>query len=132
LNVIFLETSALLRLILGEKGADEIEKRIAKAERLLASRLIRVEAERALIRIGLARPEVQRSIPALERELRGIWAKIHFFEISEAICEHAGRIAPRSHLRTLDAIHLATYQRARKLHPEVEILSFDQRLMAEL
>lgn len=48
------------------------------------------------------------------------------------ICEHAGRVAPASRLRTLEAIHLATYVRARALSGDVEMLSYGDRLLTAL
>jgi predicted nucleic acid-binding protein len=46
----------------------------------------------------------------------------------EEVCELAGRIAPASHLRALDALHLATWQLARQHHADLEFLTFDTRL----
>ena len=132
MSALFVETSALLRLVLREKGAAEVEERISKASRLLASRLIKVEAERALIRVALDRPEIEGMLPVVEGDLRGIWAKMDFFEISVSVCDLAGRISPRSSLRTLDAIHLATYLRARELYPDAKMLSFDDRILAQI
>jgi hypothetical protein len=34
-------------------------------------------------------------------------------------------------LRTLDAIHLATFQRLREVDPSLEILTSDERLLAQ-
>ena len=69
---------------------------------------------------------------ALERELKRLWPKIDFIEVSRDICDLAGRLAPRSRLRSLDAIHLATYFRAKELDPAMEILTFDERIKQEI
>jgi predicted nucleic acid-binding protein len=59
-----------------------------------------------------------------------LWAKTDFLEINREICELACVVAPRSRLRSLDALHLATYHRALKADPGLELLSFDRRLLA--
>ena len=132
MSAVFLETSALLRMLFGEEGGDLVAKRLQEADRAVASRLIRVEAERALIRISLDQPGSHAPLLELERELKRLWPKIDFIEVTREICDRAGRIAPRSRLRSLDAIHLATYFRTRELDPKIEILTFDQRIKKEI
>ena len=132
MTAVFLETSALLRMLFGEEGGDHILERLKKAERAVASRLVRVEAERVLIRLSLDQPKSQNQVVELERELKHFWPKIDFIEMTHDICDLAGRISPRSRLRSLDAIHLATYFRMRELDPKIEILTFDERIMREI
>jgi predicted nucleic acid-binding protein len=130
--VVFLETSALLRLLLGEPGGDEVRRKLASAGRILASRLLRVESERALLRAVIEEPTLQASLPSLGRELRAVWPNVDMLEMTREICESAGRIAPGSRLRTLDAIHLATFNRVKEIAPEATMLTFDQRLLEAL
>ena len=131
MTAIFLETSALLRMLFDEEGGDLVSERLQNAERTVASRLIRVEAERVLIHLSLDRPRNQAQVLELERELRRLWPKMDFIEVTREICDLAGRIAPRSRLRSLDAIHLATYFRVKELDPDIELLTFDQRMSRE-
>ena len=132
MTAVFLETSALLRMLFGEEGGDFVVKRLQEADRAIASRLIRVETERALIHLSLDRPRSHRQLLDLERELKRLWPKIDFIEVSRDICDLAGRLAPRSRLRSLDAIHLATYFRAKELDPTIECLTFDDRIKQEI
>ncbi len=132
MSSVYLETSALLRMLLGEKGGDMVVEQLRRSERVVASRLLRVEAERVLIRLGLERPKSHRQLLELQRELRIFWPKVDFLEITPEICDLAGRVAPQSRLRSLDAIHLATYFRLRQLEPGLEMLTFDDRIMNEL
>ena len=99
---------------------------------MVASRLVRIEAERALIRFGLAGPALERAIPRIRRSLEALWTRIDCLEITPEVCDLAGRIGPASRLRTLDAIHLATFRLVQKLDPGLEMLSLDQRLLSEL
>ncbi len=84
------------------------------------------------MRLSLNRPEIERLLPNLERELKLFWPKVDFIEVTREICDLAGRIAPRSRLRSLDAIHLATYYRLRELDPSIQILTFDERIKSEV
>ena len=129
---VFLETSALLRMLFQEKGGDAVSKCLRGSGRVISSRLLRVEAERAVLRFGLDRPEHQMLQMHLERELKFFWPNLDFIEVTRDICELAGRIAPRSRLRSLDAIHLATYYRVQELDPSIKILTFDQRIKDEV
>jgi predicted nucleic acid-binding protein len=115
-----------------EEGGDGVRSQLASAERIIASRLLPVETERALLRAALDHPGLDRQLPDLERELRNVLCHIDLMEITREICEAAVRIAPRSRLRSLDALHLATFQRVRQLAPEAVLLTFDQRLLAAL
>ncbi len=129
---LFLETSALLRLVLKEEGGVGVEKKLLQASRVVASRLLKVETDRCLIRIALDRPDAERLLPVLRHQLQGIWARMTFIEMTRELCEVAGRVAPTSRLRTLDAIHLATFQFVRRSDPSIEMLTFDERLLAEV
>jgi predicted nucleic acid-binding protein len=119
-------------MLFHEKGGDAVSKRLRESGRVISSRLLRVEAERAVLRFGLDRPEHQRLQMQLERELKLFWPHVDFIEVTRDICDLAGRIAPRSRLRSLDAIHLATYCRVRELDPSIKILTFDQRIKDEV
>jgi predicted nucleic acid-binding protein len=127
---VFLETSALLRAVFQEQGGDGVEAKLRSSLRVVASRLIRVEAERALLRLALDGGAAAAHIPAWEYSLRRLWPVVDFFEMTAEICELAGRIAPRCGLRSLDAIHVATFHRVQQLEPGIELLSFDDRVLA--
>ncbi|MFO0984246.1 MAG: type II toxin-antitoxin system VapC family toxin [Planctomycetota bacterium] len=128
---VFLETSSLLRAIFREAGGAAVERRLRGAERIVASRLLRVEAERAVLRAAKDEPPAK-LIPDLQREVSELWPSIDFMEMTHEVCALAGRIAPRSRLRALDAIHLATFEIARRLDPSLEMLTHDERLLRAL
>jgi len=68
----------------------------------------------------------------MRRQLNRFWPKLDFIEISKDICDLAARIAPAARLRTLDAIHLATYHHVRELVPTLAMLSFDDRILEQV
>ncbi len=132
MTAVYLETSALLQMLFQDAHGAEVRDRLRASDDVVASRLVQVEARRALIRVRLDRPEVENLIPDLQRDLDALWPKMSFFEITREICDLAGRIAPGSRLRTLDAIHLATFHRLRRLHGDADMLTYDERLLREL
>jgi predicted nucleic acid-binding protein len=119
-------------MLLDESGGQGVAEAIRGAERVVASRLVRVEAERALLRVRLEAPEAERVMPDLSRSLRDMWARVDMMEVTEAVCREASRIAPASRLRILDVIHLATFHEFRRVDPSLQMLTFDAPLQREL
>lgn len=100
------------------------------AEALITSRLSLVETSRALIRAQDIGRITELQHTDLERMIEDIWSRCHAWEMTRAICERARNVAPRSGLRTLHAIHLATFLEARRLlGSQVELLATDERLL---
>lgn len=132
MKTLYVETSALLAAVFHEPRGKETIRRLKRADRLVASRLLRVEAQRALLRLALEHPKAERTIPAMRRQLNLFWPKLDFIEMTRDICDLAARIAPASRLRTLDAIHLATYHHVREFAPELDMLSFDDRILEQV
>jgi len=127
------DTSAVLRATLEAGTTPDLEAQIASADALITSRLTLVECSRALIRaVELERiSEIQRA--DVLRQLDELWSHCHIWEITRSICDHAAVVAPRTGLRTLDAIHLATFLEARRrLGAELHLLTTDARMRAAL
>jgi hypothetical protein len=92
-----------LRATLEQGTTPEIERRIGVAPVLVTSRLALVESARALLRVRL-----QGGVPEsrARRELDALWSRCELWEL-------AALLAPDKVLRTLDALHLATFLLAR-------------------
>jgi len=126
---LYLDTSAILRAVLESGTTPDIEKRIAAARTLIISRLALVEAGRAFHRIRASGEVSEEQLADAGRELDALWARCDIWELTPLVCEMASQVAPTSPLRTLDALHLATYLLARRRIAGVELLSADQRLL---
>jgi len=127
-SAIYLETSAFLRILFQESEYKKVEEKIKKSDFVVSSRLLKLEVERALIRYELDHPGHKIKVLNLKNELKNFWAKINFIELTENICELAGRIASDVRLRSLDALHTATFFYLKEQHAAIEILSFDSRI----
>ena len=125
---LYLETSAVLAAVL-EQGADpDLAARVAAADRLLTSRLSLVETGRAFLRLRLDGTLTEKDLADAAREADAIWGRCHIWELTAGICRNAASVAPYHRLRTLDALHLATWLEARRRLGDVELVTADRRL----
>lgn len=125
---IYLDTSAILRALLEAGASPDIERGLREARVLITSRLTVVEAARALLRLRQSGMVAEARLADAARELDALWARCDLWELSSAVCDLAAAIAPAKPLRTLDALHLATYLLARRRLGEVELVTADRRL----
>ena len=126
--ILYLDTSAVLRAVLARGTSPESESRLGSARHVITSRLSLVESARALLRLrqeGVA----ERVLSDAARELDSVWARCTIWELTREVADHAALIAPTRSLRTLDALHLATYFLARRAFgDELSLLTADRRL----
>jgi predicted nucleic acid-binding protein len=125
---LYLDTSAVLRAVLEAGLTPEIERRLREARVLVTSRLSRVEAARALVRLRHLAQVPEERLDVASREIEELWARCEIWELTPEVCATAERVAPASMPRTLDALHLATYLLARREIDGLELLTSDQRL----
>ena len=94
----YLDTSAAAKLLLAEDGSTALIDEINHVQpELVASLLLETELRR-----------MTRRIPELTQEMvSSVLAKVSLYTIEPAQFTHAG-LLPGAHLRSLDALHLAT------------------------
>jgi predicted nucleic acid-binding protein len=128
MKVVYIESSAVLHWILGQKGAAEVRGTVDQADVVLTSTLTLTETERALIRAetggALMGGDAQRLRGLLNRA-QAAWTRM---AVSENVLARASRPFPVEPVRTLDAIHLATALEFAAAYPDLRVLSFDRRL----
>jgi predicted nucleic acid-binding protein len=128
-TVLYLDTSVVLRAVLERGVSPDEERRIGEARILMTSRLALVEAARALLTVRQEGGLGEDMLADVAREIDSIWARCAIWELTSAVCDLAAQVAPLKPLRTLDALHLATYLLARRrLGSDVEMLTVDRRL----
>jgi predicted nucleic acid-binding protein len=125
---LYLDTSVALRATLEHGTTPALERRIAAAPVLLTSRLTLVEAARALVRVRLQGGVPESRLADARRGLDALWQRCELWELSPAVCDLASVLAPDRMLRTLDALHLATFLVARRRIEGLELLTADRRL----
>jgi len=118
--VIYLDTSALMKLVRIEAGSDDLADWLDQRIEMpwVTSTLAEVELPRAIIRTGQL--ERLASVPA-------VLARLDLFEIDDVIRSTA--VAYQDpHLRSLDAIHLATASVAASVANLAALVTYDSRL----
>lgn len=129
MKILYVETSAFLRVLFQEPGHEEISHKLESYDRLITSRLLKLESERAIIRAAkLQGVKRESTFLTLHSHLKVFWTQFDCIEISREICDWAGQLAPEANLRSLDAIHAATYRWLKLKVSEAEFLTCDQRL----
>lgn len=112
---IYVDTSALGRVLLGEPDKASILDVLADYGQHVASRLLRVELKRLALRVGLLGPADQ------------LLAGVALLPVDEATLEAAETIGPPT-VATLDAIHLITAIRLAERDLIDAIITYDARL----
>lgn len=112
----YLDTSALVKLIVHERETTALEHDVVHREGLLSSRLAATELGRAAARSG-SRGAQDRVAELLEA--------IYLLDLTPAILESAATLKPFD-LRTLDAIHLASALSV--VGAPIDFVAYDQRL----
>jgi len=125
---LYVETSAVLRAVLERGTTPAMERRIERAPVLITSRLSLVEAARALLRVRAMGVSTEAKLADAARSLDALWARCEVWELTPAVCDLAAQVAPERVLRTLDALHVATYLLARRRLGEVDLLTADHRI----
>ena len=112
----YLDTSALVKLVIAEPETTALQKWLSAADRVPVScDLARTELMRA----------VRRAAPDRAARARAVLDSITLLDVSSATFEEAGRLGPAI-LRSLDAVHLAA---ALDLGDDLDgLVTYDDRL----
>ena len=125
--ILYLDTSALVKLLRVEEGTDLVRRGAESAQALASSTLARIEVHSALARLlreGQDLVTIQRSRQSFDELWRDM-ARVAMDRTVDAACG----LCLRHPLRTLDAIHLASALLLREEGGlEVQFACADQRL----
>lgn len=113
---VYLDTSALGRVVLDEPDGDAIGVALTEFEVVVSSRLLRIELHRLGLRAGIASEEIE-----------GWLAGVAIVPMDDAILAAAEAVSPAS-VATLDAIHLATALQLAAEGHVTSMMTFDARL----
>jgi predicted nucleic acid-binding protein len=114
-STVYVDTSALARMLLDEPDAAAVERELDTFDQRIASRLLRVE----LRRVGLR----ENRLDDADRLLAGV----SLIPLEERILTAAGKVPP-STVATLDAIHLATALQVASTGQLDAVMTYDKRL----
>jgi predicted nucleic acid-binding protein len=130
LLILYLDTSALIKLYIDEQDRDVV-RTAAAMEELLAISIVGYPEARA----ALARKRREGNLPdgehaAVISSLDSDWSGFSKLIVYDELARLAGEIAQRYELRGFDAIHLASAMYVAVQHNDLQFLGFDDRLNA--
>ncbi len=129
--ILYLDTSALVKLYVQEEGSAVVREEVARAVAVAVSRIAYAEARAAFARRareGALSPEdLRRVVIAFNAD----WETVLCIELTEGISRQAGELAETMALRGFDSLHLASaVALQRRISTPFRFLCFDDRLMA--
>lgn len=128
MSSLLLDSSIVVQAVLELVLPHTAERAIKASNALIASRLTQVETNRALYRARADERLTDEALTKAQEQVAELFARCEFWEISRKVCDSATILAPSSGLRTLDAIHLATFMAVRRRIPSLRLLTSDHRM----
>lgn len=126
--ILYVDTSALVKLYVEESGSDDVSSAVVRAERVLTSRIAYPEARAAFARARREGSLTQRELRAAVEELDRDWGTYDIVELTEPLVRRAGALAEKRALRGFDAVHLAAAIVAVGEPKHAEFACYDGRL----
>ena len=124
--IAYFDTSALLKLVVAEVGADKARLLWQQAHEVVVSRLAWPEAIGALAAARRGQRLTQEGHQVATRVLLSGFERCTVVSVADPIVDHAAELAAGYQLRAADAIHLATALAA--LEPDSAFVTWDKRL----
>lgn len=127
--ILYLDTSALVKIYVDETKSAVVREHVKQAEGLATSRIAYAEARAAFARKrreqGLSRADYRSVVNDLDQD----WADYFIVDVAESIVRAAGLLAECHALRGADAIHLASaVALSKQVGESVMFGCFDDRL----
>ncbi|MBA2321467.1 MAG: type II toxin-antitoxin system VapC family toxin [Deltaproteobacteria bacterium] len=127
--ILYLDTSALVKLYVAESDSRAVHEAVSQAEVVCTSRVSWAELMSALARKERESPPDAELLGAARRAFRAQWASFLVLEVTQEVVEQAGRLATAMSLRAYDGIQLASAEALRSAaRPHVVFGCFDVRL----
>ncbi len=127
--ILFLDTSALVKLYVVEDGSEITYQAAQQADILAVSRIAWAEYHAALARRTRMAPEDEGALDQARHALATDWDDYLVVEVSQPVVERAGEHAELYALRAYDAVQLATASYlADQSGQTVQFGCFDRRL----
>ena len=106
--LVYFDSSALVKLVVEETGSELAAELWDGCDAAVASRLAYPEVRAALAAARRSHKLSGPELDAAESTSDGYWAAVRPVELTDAVQEHAGRLARVHALRGADAVHLAS------------------------
>lgn len=124
--IAYFDTSALLKLVIAEAGADQARLLWEQSSEIVVSRLAWTEAMAALAAARRGRRLTDQGYAAAVEVSRECFARCTVANVADHLVEQAAELAAEYDLRAADAIHLATALAV--MEPDSVFVTWDKRL----
>ncbi len=129
--ILYLDTSAVVKLYATEPGSAETEELVSAAGRVTSSLIAYAETRAALARKYRMRQMNQKEFAARKDEFELHWAGFFKLPVDAQLVKVAGELAEKFSLRAYDSIHLASADRLyREIRSPIWFACFDSALNA--
>lgn len=127
--ILFLDTSALVKLYIVEADSLTVHEAVARAETVAVCRIAWAEACAALARRAREVPADEAAIMAARQALAQDWPHFLIVEVTQPVVERAAEFADTFAVRGYDSVQLAAACEILAVAPgEVAFSCFDNRL----
>lgn len=126
--VLYLDTSALLKLYVEEEGRELVREAVDTADTVATSTVAYAEARAGLARRFREEDFTEEEHQGAVADLDGDWPTYGRLNVSDPVSYLAGELAERHALRGYDAVHLASAVRLSVRFEDLRFLAFDGRL----
>jgi len=123
--ILYLDTSALVKLVVEERGSAAVDALVATTEYAVSSVIAYAECRSAIARAGQAR---RVDAAAAVRSLDRVWDAVQTLDVDLRLSTRAGELASRHLLRGMDALHLASALEVVAPELPVAFATFDRAL----
>ena len=123
--ILYLDTSALVKLVVEERGSAAVDALVATTEYAVSSVIAYAECRSAIARAGQAR---RVDAAAAVRSLDRVWDAVQSLDVDLRLSARAGELASRHLLRAMDALHLASALEVVAPELPVAFATFDRAL----
>ncbi|MBF5051962.1 type II toxin-antitoxin system VapC family toxin [Alloalcanivorax venustensis] len=131
--IVYLDTSAFLKLYLDEDGGDRTREAIDKAGVICTHLITYVEMRAALARAHRMQRITDAELIQYQEQFERDWITVRTVNIDIPMVRRAGELAARHGLRGYDSVHLAGADRVRSIKPirkPMIFAAFDKKLLA--
>ena len=129
--ILYLDTSALVKLYVRERGSVQVRAQVNKADAIATSVVAYAEARAAFARLRRERPASGKRHRERVGQLDRDWDRYALVELTAAVVRSAGELAEQHSLRGFDAIHLASALWLKSAHTgDLAFAAFDRTLTA--
>ena len=122
----YLDASALVKLVLAERGTDIVEDLWIHSAGIYSSLIGYTELRTAIAAAARGGRVRASDVSPLRGAMEVVWDQVSGIDVDEPVVRDAGDLADRHRLRAADAIHLASAIRIRE--PDTAFVAFDARL----